>query len=52
MDLDLIAALGGVALHAAGLGFTHPATGERLDLVSPLPHRIERILSHLRGTSF
>ncbi len=51
VTLDLIASLDGVALHAAGLGFTHPATGERLELVSPLPHRIERILSHLRGTS-
>jgi 23S rRNA pseudouridine1911/1915/1917 synthase len=47
----LIAALGGVALHAAGLGFTHPVTGERLELVSPLPHRLERILSHLRSRS-
>ena len=34
VPLDLIASLDGVALHAAGLGFTHPATGERLELVS------------------
>src|SRR5438093_3385254 len=45
---DLVEGLGGVALHAAGLAFAHPATAERLELVSPLPHRLERILSHLR----
>jgi 23S rRNA pseudouridine1911/1915/1917 synthase len=48
---DLIAALDGVALHAAGLGFDHPVTGERIELVSPLPYRLERILSHLRSRS-
>jgi 23S rRNA pseudouridine1911/1915/1917 synthase len=48
---DLITALEGVALHAAGLGFAHPVTGERLELVSPLPNRLERILSRLRSTS-
>jgi 23S rRNA pseudouridine1911/1915/1917 synthase len=48
---DLIASLDGVALHAAGLAFTHPVTGDRLEFVSPLPHRIESILSHLRSTS-
>jgi 23S rRNA pseudouridine1911/1915/1917 synthase len=48
---DLIAALDGVALHAAGLGFAHPVTGERLELVSPLPYRLESILSHLRSRS-
>jgi len=46
---DLVTALGGVALHAAGLGFAHPVTGTRLDLVSPLPYRLESILSHLRS---
>jgi 23S rRNA pseudouridine1911/1915/1917 synthase len=39
---------GGVALHAAELGFTHPVTGSRIDVVSPLPDRIVQILSHLR----
>jgi 23S rRNA pseudouridine1911/1915/1917 synthase len=48
---DLIARLEGVALHAAGLSFAHPVTGERLELVSPLPDRIERLLSHLRSRS-
>jgi 23S rRNA pseudouridine1911/1915/1917 synthase len=45
---ELIEGLGGVALHAAGLSFVHPASGERIELSSPLPNRIEAILSHLR----
>ena len=45
---ELIAGLGGVALHAAGLAFIHPTSGERIELSSPLPNRIEAILSHLR----
>jgi 23S rRNA pseudouridine1911/1915/1917 synthase len=32
-----VAAFPRQALHARELGFTHPATGERLDFVSPLP---------------
>lgn len=48
---DLIVGLDGVALHAAGLAFAHPVTGEGLELVSPLPNRLERILSHLRRRS-
>lgn len=44
----LVEALDGPALHAAVLGFTHPVSGEPLTFTSPLPHRIERILSHLR----
>jgi 23S rRNA pseudouridine1911/1915/1917 synthase len=48
---ELIAGLDGVALHAAGLGFTNPGTGAWLDLVSPLPDRFDRLLSHLRRTS-
>jgi 23S rRNA pseudouridine1911/1915/1917 synthase len=46
---ELIAALGGVALHAAGLGFAHPATGAEQQLVSPIPNRLDKILSHLRS---
>jgi 23S rRNA pseudouridine1911/1915/1917 synthase len=38
----------GLALHAAELGFVHPVTGERVTLAVPLPHRMERLLSHLR----
>jgi hypothetical protein len=45
---ELIAELGGVALHAAGLAFTHPTTGAPMDFSCPLPDRIDRILSHLR----
>ena len=45
---ELIEGLGGVALHAVGLSFIHPASGEPLKLSSPLPNRIEAILSHLR----
>jgi 23S rRNA pseudouridine1911/1915/1917 synthase len=45
---DLIVGLGGVALHAVGLAFVHPVTGARLEFSSPLPARIENLLSHLR----
>ena len=38
----------GVALHAIGLGFLHPVTGAPLEFSSPLPPRIEKLLSHLR----
>ena len=44
----LIANLDGVALHAARLRFVHPATGTPVELVSPLPPRLSRLLSHLR----
>ncbi len=36
------------ALHAARLGFTHPATGERLAFESPLPEDLEQLLAALR----
>jgi len=48
LPADLVEGLGGVALHAAGLSFVHPATGETVELSSPLPNRIARLLSHLR----
>jgi 23S rRNA pseudouridine1911/1915/1917 synthase len=38
-----------VALHAAGLAFTHPVTGAPMSFACPLPDRMERILSHLRN---
>ncbi|MCI0545985.1 MAG: RluA family pseudouridine synthase [Candidatus Rokubacteria bacterium] len=44
-----IAALGGLALHAAVLSFTHPATGDTVEVTAPLPERIERVLSCLRA---
>jgi 23S rRNA pseudouridine1911/1915/1917 synthase len=40
--------LEGLALHAIALAFVHPATQQRLEFASPLPPRIERLLSHLR----
>ena len=46
--LDLIHGLGGVALHAASLAFTHPVTGEPLSFSCPVPDRMGRLLSHLR----
>jgi hypothetical protein len=48
LPADLVEGLGGVALHAAGLSFLHPATGETVELSCPLPNRIVRLLSHLR----
>ena len=47
LPADLIEGLDGVALHAAGLSFRHPVTGETVELACPLPNRIDRILSHL-----
>lgn len=41
----------GLALHAAELAFVHPATGTRMEFTSPLPPRMERLLSHLRNAS-
>ena len=46
---ELVHGLGGVALHAAGLAFTHPVTGEPMRFACPSPDRIERIVSHLRN---
>ena len=44
----LPASLEGLALHAAELAFVHPVTESRLQFASPLPPRIERLLSQLR----
>lgn len=38
------------ALHAAHLGFNHPATGEALHFESPLPDDMTGLLTQLRGT--
>ena len=40
--------LEGLALHAAELAFVHPVTESRLQFASPLPARMERLLSQLR----
>ncbi len=37
------------ALHAHRLAFTHPATGARLELGSPLPPELEQLLQALRA---
>ena len=45
---ELPVPLEGLALHATALAFVHPATEQRVEFASPLPPRIERLLSHLR----
>jgi 23S rRNA pseudouridine1911/1915/1917 synthase len=40
--------IGRPALHAASLGFTHPATGRRLACASPLPPDMAELLARLR----
>jgi len=45
---DLPVPLEGLALHATALAFVHPATQQRVEFASPLPPRIERLVSHLR----
>jgi 23S rRNA pseudouridine1911/1915/1917 synthase len=37
-----------VALHAATLGFVHPATGKRMTWTSPLPKEMRRLADRLR----
>jgi len=39
------------ALHAARLAFTHPATGERVSFVSPLPPDLADVLERLRAAA-
>ncbi len=39
------------ALHAAALGFVHPATGETLDFEAPLPPDLAELLTALRRSS-
>jgi 23S rRNA pseudouridine1911/1915/1917 synthase len=41
--------LDGAALHASDLAFDHPITGERMEFSTPLPPRMQRLLSHLRN---
>jgi 23S rRNA pseudouridine1911/1915/1917 synthase len=41
-------ALGRQFLHAARLAFTHPFTGQRVEVESPLPAELARYLEHLR----
>ena len=44
---DALEALGRQALHAAHLGFEHPATGKRLSFDSPLPPDMSRLAQAL-----
>jgi 23S rRNA pseudouridine1911/1915/1917 synthase len=36
-------------LHAAALGFAHPVSGERIELVEPLPPDLDGVLGRLRS---
>jgi 23S rRNA pseudouridine1911/1915/1917 synthase len=38
-------------LHAWRLAFTHPTTGQRVELTEPLPDDLQGVLDRLRGTS-
>ena len=51
LPAEFIEGLGGVALHAAGLSFLHPATGVPVELACPLPNRVAALLSHLSHLS-
>ncbi len=44
-----VQALGGIALHAAVLGFDHPVTGRRLRFEAPLPAPFAALLEWLRA---
>jgi 23S rRNA pseudouridine1911/1915/1917 synthase len=46
---DALQALGRQALHAAVLGFMHPATGRQMRFESPLPADIARLVEALRA---
>jgi 23S rRNA pseudouridine1911/1915/1917 synthase len=40
-----------IALHAASLGFEHPATGKRMHWTSPLPPDLDALVKRLRRQS-
>ncbi len=42
-DIPLAGSFGRQALHAARLGFIHPATGESLQFASPLPYDLKQL---------
>ena len=42
--------LEGQTLHAMTIGFTHPSTGEYLEVSAPLPEYFEELLKKLRGS--
>ncbi|MCX7590065.1 MAG: RluA family pseudouridine synthase [Kiritimatiellae bacterium] len=39
-------------LHAHRIGFTHPRSGERMEVVAPIPEDMEKLLSLLRKRTF
>jgi 23S rRNA-/tRNA-specific pseudouridylate synthase len=41
--------LGRQFLHASNLAFTHPFTGARVDVASPLPPELESHLARIRS---
>ena len=43
-----VAGLTGQCLHAVGLRFIHPRTGEPVELTCPLPEEFVRMLEKLR----
>jgi len=45
-----VARLGRPFLHAARLGFTHPATGERMEFTTPLPTELRAFLEQVATT--
>lgn len=49
---DLLDTLPDVALHAATLGFIHPATEEYLEFSAPRPANFDQIIEALRADSF
>jgi 23S rRNA pseudouridine1911/1915/1917 synthase len=48
---DLLADLGGQALHAYRLSFTHPSTGERMTFEARLPQEMSALIEFLRQLS-
>jgi 23S rRNA pseudouridine1911/1915/1917 synthase len=48
---EALGSLGRPALHSARLSFTHPATGERVTFVSPLPKDVADALERLRAAA-
>ena len=46
---DMVAGFDRQALHAASLGFTHPASGEALAFEAPLPEDMAALVAALRG---
>ena len=48
-SMTVLPGLQGQCLHAVGLRFLHPRTGEMVELSCPLPEEFERQLKKYRG---